>query len=650
MIHGTTRSTLPAAVPAGIAADYSLRVDEQQWRERGQSSSLPNDSDFIREIVAADVREGRVSEVVTRFPPEPNGYLHIGHPKSIALNFGIAEEFGGRCHLRFDDTNPIKEEQEYIDSIQEDIRWLGFDWGEHLYFASDYFQQLYDWAVHLIEAGKAYVDDLSADEIREHRGTFTEPGRDSPWRDRPIDESLDLFERMRAGEFPDGASVLRAKIDMASPNINLRDPVLYRILHATHPRTGDEWCIYPLYDFAHGQSDAIEGVTHSLCTLEFEDHRPLYDWLIEHLPVPSRPRQYEFARLNLTYTVLSKRFLGRLVSEGHVRGWDDPRMPTVSALRRRGFPAEGLRNFLDAVGVGGKGQSAVEIEMLEHEVRDVLNRIAPRRFAVLRPLKLVIENYPEGQVEELEAVNNPEDASAGTRKVPFARELWIERDDFMEDPPRKFFRLAPGREVRLRYAYFVTCTDVVKDASGEIVELRCTYDPETRGGDAPDGRRPKATLHWLSAEHAVPAEVRLYDRLFTRARPRRRRRPLRRPQPRLRDGARRTAWSSPRSRSCRSARPCSSSASATSARIPTRRPGGSSSTARSASRTPGPSSRASGTDGDGVDERLLDPVDVEERLDLPVEEAAEVGRRQSSAQATRSMFCATWPASIRAKR
>ena len=477
--------------------------------------ATPGRSDFIREIVAADVREGRVSEVVTRFPPEPNGYLHIGHPKAIAINFGIAQEFGGRCHLRFDDTNPIKEEQEYIDAIQEDIRWLGFDWGEHLYYASDNFRQLYDWAVHLIKAGKAYVDDLSADEIRKHRGTLTEPGTNSPWRDRSIDENAELFERMRAGEFPDGARVLRAKIDMTSPNINMRDPVLYRVLHATHPRTGDEWCIYPLYDFAHGQSDAVEGITHSLCTLEFEDHRPLYDWLIENLPVPSRPRQYEFARLNLTYTVLSKRFLGRLVSEGSVRGWDDPRMPTVAALRRRGFPPEGLRNFLDVVGVGGKGHSAAEVEMLEHEVRDVLNRTASRRFAVLRPLKLVIENYPEGRVEEMEAVNNPEDPSAGTRKVPFARELWIERDDFMEDPPSKFFRLAPGREVRLRYAYFVTCTDVVKDASGEIVELRCTYDPATRGGDAPDGRRPKATLHWLSAEHAVPAEVRLYDRLFT---------------------------------------------------------------------------------------------------------------------------------------
>src|SRR5580700_10853561 len=475
--------------------------------------------DFIRDIIDADIKSGRHARPVTRFPPEPNGYLHIGHAKSIALNFGIAQEFGGRCHLRFDDTNPAREEQEYIDSIQEDIRWLGFDWGEHLCFASDYFHQLYDWAVHLVKAGKAYVDDLSADKIREHRGTLTEPGKNGPWRDRSIDENLNLFERMRAGEFPDGARVLRAKIDMASPNINMRDPVLYRILHATHLRTGDEWCIYPLYDFAHGQSDAIEGITHSLCTLEFGDHRPLYDWLLENLPVPSRPHQYEFARLNFTYTVLSKRFLRRLVSEGHVRGWDDPRMPTLSALRRRGFPPQGLRNFLDMVSLGGKGTSAAEIEMLEHEVREVLNRRALRRFAVLRPLRLVIENYPEGQVEEVEAVNNPEDPSAGTRMVPFTRELWIERDDFMEDPPSKFFRLAPGREVRLRSAYFVTCADVVKDASGEIVEVRCAYDPETRGGDAPDGRRPKATLHWLSSEHAVPAQVRIYDRLFTRPDP-----------------------------------------------------------------------------------------------------------------------------------
>jgi glutaminyl-tRNA synthetase len=483
-----------------------------------ENSSPAEKSDFIREIVAADLRDGKHSGVVTRFPPEPNGYLHIGHAKSIALNFGIANEFGGRCHLRFDDTNPIKEEQEYIDSIEADVRWLGFDWGQHLYFASDYFDQLHEWAVHLIEAGKAYVDDLSADEIREHRGTFTEPGKDSPWRDRAVEESFDLFERMRKGEFPDGTRVLRAKIDMAAPNINLRDPVLYRILHAAHPRSGEKWCIYPMYDFAHGQSDAIEGITHSICTLEFEDHRPLYDWLIENLPVPSRPRQIEFARLNLTYTVLSKRVLVRLVNEGHVRGWDDPRMPTISGLRRRGFPAEGIRDFVAMIGVG-KADSVVEVEMLEHAVRDVLNRTAARRFAVLNPLKLVIENYPEGQVEEMDAVNNPEDASAGSRKLPFTRELWIEREDFMEDPPKKFFRLAPGREVRLRYAYFVTCTEVVKDANGEIVELRCTYDPATRGGDSPDGRKPKATLHWISAEHAIPAEVRLYDHLFVRPDP-----------------------------------------------------------------------------------------------------------------------------------
>ena len=483
-----------------------------------ESSGAPERSDFIREIVVADLQSGKHETIVTRFPPEPNGYLHIGHAKAIALNFGIANEFGGRCHLRFDDTNPIKEEQEYIDSIEADVRWLGFDWGEHLYFASDYFDQLFEWAVHLIRAGKAYVDDLSADEIREHRGTFTEPGRDSPWRERPQEESLDLFERMRKGEFPDGTRVLRAKIDMASPNINLRDPVLYRVLHAEHPRTGGKWCIYPMYDFAHGQSDAIEGITHSICTLEFEDHRPLYDWLIENLPVPSRPRQIEFARLNFTYTVLSKRFLLRLVEEGHVRGWDDPRMPTLAGLRRRGFPAEGIRDLVDMAGVG-KANSVMEVEMLEHAVRDVLNRTALRRFAVLRPLKLVIENFPEGQTEEMDAVNNPEDASAGTRKVPFTRELWIERDDFMEDPPKKFFRLAPGREVRLRYAYFVTCNEVVRDAAGEILELRCTYDPATRGGDSPDGRRPKATLHWISAEHAIPAEVRLYEHLFVRPDP-----------------------------------------------------------------------------------------------------------------------------------
>jgi glutaminyl-tRNA synthetase len=478
----------------------------------------PERSDFIRDIVAADLREGRISEVVTRFPPEPNGYLHIGHAKSICLNFGIPQEFGGRCHLRFDDTNPIKEEQEYIDAIEADVRWLGFDWGEHLYFASDYFEQLYEWAVDLIRSGKAYVDDLTAEQIREYRGTLTEPGRPSPWRDRPADESLDLFVRMRAGEFADGSRVLRAKIDMASPNINLRDPVLYRILHAEHPRTGDAWCVYPMYDFAHGQSDAIEHITHSLCTLEFEAHRPLYDWFIRNLPVPAEPHQYEFARLNLTHTVLSKRVLLRLVDEGFVRGWDDPRMPTLSGIRRRGFPAEGIRDFATLVGVA-KTDSVVEVEYLEHTVRDVLNRRSLRRFGVLDPLKVVITDYPEGQVEEMDVPNNPEDPGAGTRKVPFGRELWIERDDFMEEPVRKFFRLAPGREVRLRAAYFVTCNEVVKDDAGNVVELRCTYDPATRGGDAPDGRRPKATLHWVSAAHAVPAEVRLYEHLFTDAYP-----------------------------------------------------------------------------------------------------------------------------------
>jgi glutaminyl-tRNA synthetase len=491
-----------AATPAGVAP----------------AGASPERGDFIREIVAADLREGRAKAIVTRFPPEPNGYLHIGHAKAICIDFGVAHDFGGRTNLRFDDTNPTKEEQEYIDGIQADIHWLGFDWGEHLYYASSYFEQLYEWAVYLIEAGKAYVDDLTADEIREFRGTLTEPGKNSPWRDRPIEESLDLFERMRQGEFPDGARVLRARIDMAAPNMNLRDPVLYRILHAEHPRTGDAWCIYPMYDFAHGQSDAIEGVTHSLCSLEFEIHRPLYDWFIENLPVPSRPRQIEFARLNMTYTVLSKRVLLRLVNEGLVRGWDDPRMPTIAGLRRRGFPPEGIREFATLVGVA-KADSTVEVGMLEHVIRDVLNRKAARRFAVLSPLKVVIENYPEGQIEEMDAVNNPEDPSAGTRKVPFSRELWIEREDFMEEPPAKFFRLAPGREVRLRSAYFITCKDVVKDAAGNVVELRCTYDPATRGGDSPDGRKPKATLHWISASHSMPAEVRLYDHLFTRPDP-----------------------------------------------------------------------------------------------------------------------------------
>ncbi len=506
----TVRGTPCGAGPCGSGGWCSVwSVSIETAPERG---------DFIREIVADDVRARRVSTVVTRFPPEPNGYLHIGHAKSICLNFGVAREFGGRCHLRFDDTNPAKEEQEYIDAIQADVRWLGFDWGEHLYFASDYFEQLYEWAVSLIRAGKAYVDDLSAEEIRAYRGTLTEPGRNSPWRDRPVEENLDLFERMRAGEFPNGSRVLRARIDMSSPNINLRDPVLYRIVHASHPRTDDAWCIYPTYDMAHGQSDAIEGITHSICTLEFEIHRPLYDWLIDNLPVPSRPHQYEFARLNLTYTVLSKRVLLRLVSEGHVRGWDDPRMPTISGLRRRGFPAEGIRDFATAIGVA-KSDSVIEYGQLEHSVRDVLNRTASRRFGVLRPLRVVVENYPEDRVETFDVPNNPEDPSAGTRAVPFTRELWIERDDFMEEPPPKFFRLAPGREVRLRGAYFLTCRDVVKDASGEVVELRCTYDPATRGGDAPDGRRPKATLHWLSVSHAIRAEVRLYDHLFARPDP-----------------------------------------------------------------------------------------------------------------------------------
>jgi glutaminyl-tRNA synthetase len=482
------------------------------------AGASPERGDFIREIVAAELREGKHKSIVTRFPPEPNGYLHIGHAKAICIDFGVARDFGGRCNLRLDDTNPTKEEQEYIDCIQEDIHWLGFDWGEHLYYASSYFEQLYEWAVYLIKAGKAYVDDLTADQIREYRGTLTEPGRNSPYRDRSIEENLDLFERMRKGEFPNGARVLRAKIDMAAPNINLRDPAMYRILHETHPRTGDAWSIYPMYDFAHGQSDAIEGVTHSLCSLEFEIHRPLYDWFIDNLPVPSKPRQIEFARLNITYTVLSKRVLLRLVNDRYVRGWDDPRMPTLAALRRRGYPPEGIREFVTGVGVA-KADNVIEVGQLEHAVRDVLNRKAARRFAVLSPLKVVIENYPEGQVEAMDVVNNPEDPSAGSRKVAFGRELWIEREDFMEEPPAKFFRLSPGREVRLRSAYFITCNEVVKDAAGEIVELRCTYDPATRGGDSPDGRRPKATLHWVSAAHSMPAEVRLYDHLFSRPDP-----------------------------------------------------------------------------------------------------------------------------------
>ncbi len=474
--------------------------------------------DFIRDIIEADLAAKRHTTVVTRFPPEPNGYLHIGHAKSICLNFGVAQEFGGRCHLRFDDTNPTKEEQEYIDAIEDDVRWLGFDWGTHLYHASDYFEQLYQWAEHLIRTGEAYVDDQSQEEMRLTRGTLTEPGRNSPWRERSVEENLDLFRRMRAGEFPNGARVLRAKIDMTSGNINLRDPVLYRILHASHPRTGTAWSIYPSYDFAHGQSDAIEHVTHSLCTLEFEDHRPLYDWFLEHLPVPSRPRQYEFARLNLTHTVLSKRVLTELVRGGHVKGWDDPRMPTLAGLRRRGVPPQAVRDFVKRVGVA-KANSVVDVAMFDFSVREVLNKTALRRMAVLRPLKIVIDNYPEGQSEELEAVNHPDDPAAGTRRLRFGRELYIERDDFMENPPKKFYRLSPGREVRLRYAYFITCREVVKNRAGEVVELRCSYDPQTRGGNAPDGRKVQATLHWVSAADAVPAKVRLYNQLFARPDP-----------------------------------------------------------------------------------------------------------------------------------
>jgi len=474
--------------------------------------------DFIREIVTRDLVSGKVPTVITRFPPEPNGYLHIGHAKSIFLNFGIAAEFDGRCHLRFDDTNPAKEEIEYIHAIEKDVRWLGFDWGDHQYFTSDNFDQLYQWAEYLIEHGKAYVDDLSADEMRAYRGTLTEPGKNSPFRDRSIDENLDLFRRMKAGEFLEGERVLRAKIDMASGNINMRDPVMYRVLHSPHPRTGDKWHIYPNYDFAHGQSDAIEWVTHSICTLEFEDHRPLYDWFTENLPVKVIPRQYEFARLNLSYTVLSKRRLMQLVDGGYVSGWDDPRMPTLSGLRRRGYPAIAIRDFINRIGVT-KSASVVEVNFLEHCVREYLNKHAERRMAVLNPIKVVIENYPENSEETLVAINNPNDETAGTRDIPFSKELYIERDDFMEDPPKKFFRLGPGREVRLRYAYFITCTDVIKNDAGDITELRCTYDPETKGGNAPDGRKVKATLHWVSAKHAVPAEIRNFDHLFNRPDP-----------------------------------------------------------------------------------------------------------------------------------
>jgi glutaminyl-tRNA synthetase len=473
-------------------------------------------SDFIRDIVAADLTSNKHSgRVVTRFPPEPNGYLHIGHAKSICLNFGIALENKGVCHLRFDDTNPTKEEVEYVDSIKEVIRWLGFDWGDKLFYASDYFEQLYQYAVQLIKEGKAYVDDLSPDEMREYRGPWTEPGKNSPYRERSVEENLDLFARMRAGEFAEGSRTLRAKIDMASPNINMRDPVMYRILKAEHHRTGNAWCIYPMYDFAHCVSDAIEGITHSICTLEFEDHRPLYDWFLDELRTPCHPQQIEFARLNLTYTMMSKRKLLALVKDGYVRGWDDPRMPTLVGFRRRGYTPEAIRSFCERLGVA-KRNSTVDVAMLEHEIREDLNKRAARVMAVLRPLKIVIDNYPEGKVEELDAVNNPEDPSAGTRKIPFSREVYIEREDFMEDPPKKFFRLAPGREVRLRYAYIIKCERAVKDEkTGEIVELHCTYDPETRSGGSAEMRKVKATIHWVSAMHSVPAEVRLYDHLFT---------------------------------------------------------------------------------------------------------------------------------------
>jgi glutaminyl-tRNA synthetase len=479
-------------------------------------SAIP--SNFIRDIIKEDLRAKKFGgRVHTRFPPEPNGYLHIGHAKGICISFGLAEEFGGLCNLRFDDTNPVKEEQEYVDSQVEDIHWLGFDWGDRLFYASDYFDQLYEWAIQLIKAGKAYVDDLNADEIREYRGTLTKPGQNSPYRDRSVEENLDLFERMRAGEFEEGSRVLRAKIDMASGNINMRDPVMYRILHASHHRTGDKWCIYPMYDWAHGQSDSIEGITHSTCSLEYEDHRPLYDWFLDQLGI-YHPQQIEYARLNLSYTVLSKRRLNRLVKEGYVNGWDDPRMPTLSGLRRRGYTREAIRDFIERIGVA-KSESLVDIALLEHCLREDLNQRAQRVMAVLDPLRIVIENYPKGQVEEMEAVNNPEDADMGTRKAPFSKVLYIERDDFREEPPKKFFRLAPGREVRLMHAYYVTCTDVIKDENGEVVELRCTYDPETRGGSSPDGRKVRGTLHWVSAAQALDAEVRLYDRLLTKPDP-----------------------------------------------------------------------------------------------------------------------------------
>ena len=483
-----------------------------------ESATAEERRDFIRDIITSDLASGKYKEIVTRFPPEPNGYLHIGHAKSIALNFGIAQEFPGHCNLRFDDTNPAKEEQEYIDSIQSDVKWLGYDWAGEPLYASDYFDRLYEWAEGLIQRGLAYVDDQSQHDIRVNRGTLTEPGKNSPFRDRSVEENLDLFRRMKAGEFPNGARVLRAKIDMAAGNINLRDPVLYRILHAHHPRTGAKWSIYPSYDYAHGQSDAIEGITHSICTLEFEDHRPLYDWFIEKLPVPSKPHQYEFARLNLTYTVLSKRVLTQLVRDGHVAGWDDPRMPTIAGLKRRGVPPAAVREFVRLIGVA-KANSVVDVGMLEFCIREELNRTALRRMAVLKPLKVVIENYPEKQVEEIEAINQPDDPNSGTRKIAFGREIYIEQDDFMENPPKKFFRRSPGNEVRLRYAYFIKCTDMVKNAAGEISELRSTYDPATKGGNAPDGRKVKATMHWLPAAQSRPAEIRIYNQLFAKPSP-----------------------------------------------------------------------------------------------------------------------------------
>jgi glutaminyl-tRNA synthetase len=496
----------------------SDNVTEKDKGKAATEAETSESVDFIRKAVAEDLRSGRFQCVRTRFPPEPNGYLHIGHAKAICITYGVAEDFGGEYTLRFDDTNPAKEEQEYVDAIMNDIRWLGFDWEERLYFASGYFGQLYDWAVQLIKTGKAYVDDLSADEIREYRGTLTEPGRDSPYRTRSVEENLDLLARMRAGEFPNGSRVLRAKIDMASPNLNLRDPVMYRILHASHHRTGDKWCIYPMYDWAHGQSDSIEGITHSLCDLGYEDHRPLYDWFLDQLGI-YHPRQIEFARFNLTYTILSKRFLLRMVQGGYVKGWDDPRMPTLSGMRRRGYPPEAIREFCDRTGIA-KSQSIVDVALLEYHVREHLNRTAPRVMGVMRPVRLIIDNYPEGQVEWLDAVNNPEDESTGTRQIPFSRTLYVERDDFREDLPKGWFRLAPGREVRLKHAYYVTCTGVVKDEkSGEVVELHCMYDPETRGGGSADGRKVMGTLHWVSAAHALDAEVRLYDRLFSKADP-----------------------------------------------------------------------------------------------------------------------------------